>query len=424
MNYTRSRRRIALFLLLLLLTFTSAGCARMTWIPDPVVSDTSGTETSSERPMPSLSVKGDETSEPSEPTQEQLERWIKLAFLKKYASPTEFSADALSVRFIGTFDGFYAVFVDGYFLYVDVYQTENLDIGDRVLDFRYPTTQTMLLYRGSALYDLAEASTLGIFSAEELQEVYNAYREVYWELYAEGENAALTAEIYAAYWKKYGESLASVEYLALIDDWCAVSVFTFSDRLLSTPQYVTETVNGLEFRLGMRYNSPYPLLLYRAGMLCSLEEALRIGWLSREELQILYDTYRASVPYLYMEGLPEPAAVKEAFLERYDVSPADGSADDLTVRYVAQTGDICAVFVDGIFDYLQVEVTETVNGLEFQFPDSQPLLLFRDGALYTLQEAFDSGLLNAIELQEIHDIYCTTGPRFPVYEDILYAEAY
>ena len=56
--------------------------------------------------------------------------------------------------------------------------------------------------------------------------------------------------------------------------------------------------------------------------------------------------------------------------------------------------------------------TETVNDLLFWYPSSIMLCVYCDGSFYSLQEAFDGGVLTADQLQEVYDHYYTIYPEF------------
>lgn len=422
MKHTWKGKRIALLLLALTLAFASAGCARMAWVADPAVSGAGGTGTSSERPMPNLSVNGGETSKPFNPTMEQVEGWIKLAFLKKYPEAAGYTVDDLSVRFVGTFDGFYAVFVDGALDYATVAGTEYVKLYDmdpaETLVFRYKTAQHLLLYRGSALYTITEADNIGLFTAEELREIHNAYCDANKELYRDD-------KIKTAFLKKTGSDASieqlSVQYVTSFrDDGYAVFVegpFDGMHKLWS------EVVNGLEFF----YSIPsQQILFYRGGELYTLQEAFDSHVISEDELLGVYLAHR-SMDHV---TLKETQRVKEAYLRMCASDPetAGGwdhdlfSTDLLSVRYLAMDGDVYVVSVLGLFFYANIPSTETVGDLEFRKPSSQPLLLYRGGEMWSLQEAFETGIISREELSDLYEGFRASFSH--LYTEEQYAGAY
>lgn len=85
---------------------------------------------------------------------------------------------------------------------------------------------------------------------------------------------------------------------------------------------------------------------------------------------------------------------------------ADGlTADSFSVRYIHKFQDACAVYVDGGFGYTQILRTETVNGLNFEFPNGQKLYIYCNKEFYEIKEAFTKGILTADELTEFHQAY-------------------
>lgn len=87
-------------------------------------------------------------------------------------------------------------------------------------------------------------------------------------------------------------------------------------------------------------------------------------------------------------------------------SEAEGlTADSFSVRYVYDFQDASAVFIDGGFGYSQALRTETVNGLNFEFSNSQKLYIYCNKQLYRITEAFTEGIFTENELTEFHQAY-------------------
>lgn len=202
----------------------------------------------------------------------------------------------------------------------------------------------------------------------------------------------------------------SVRYVCRFDDGCAV----FVDGILDYPEAEkTETVNGLEFF----YSDYQTMLFFRGGALYTLPEAFGHGVNTADELRQVYDAYRevASKQYPYPscdgESLSpvDEAAIKAAYLKQFAPEKEGLAADDVTVLYVCRFVDGCAVFVDGGLLYPQMVTTEIVNGLTFRYPDCHTMHFYRGGVLYTLPEAFESGVITADELRQVHDAYAAYG---------------
>lgn len=82
------------------------------------------------------------------------------------------------------------------------------------------------------------------------------------------------------------------------------------------------------------------------------------------------------------------------------------TVDSFTVRYVYEFQNASAVFIDGgAFDYTQTLRTETVNGLNFEFSNSQILYIYCNKQLYSIKKAFTKGILTENELTEFHQAH-------------------
>ena len=87
-------------------------------------------------------------------------------------------------------------------------------------------------------------------------------------------------------------------------------------------------------------------------------------------------------------------------------SEAEGlTVDSFSVRYVYDFQDASALFIDGGFGYTQALRTETVNGLNFEFSNSQKLYIYCKNQLYSIKDAFTKGILTEDELTIFHQAY-------------------
>lgn len=215
-----------------------------------------------------------------------VETTIKRAFLAQYVQDPALGEADLSVREVGEFAGFRAVYVDGALDYTQAYDEET--VGGRT--FLYVSGQHLLIYSEGEgrLYSLQEALETNVLDGDGLREVYEAHRQA--EPLRYEEQAAETADraILSAYAERYQPN-CSVESLSLVRlgvfDGCqAVFVngpFGWSDAI------TTQTVGGLSFV----YPTSQVMYLYRDGGLYTLPEAWEEGLIGREALRALHDAF-------------------------------------------------------------------------------------------------------------------------------------
>lgn len=124
----------------------------------------------------------------------------------------------------------------------------------------------------------------------------------------------------------------------------------------------------------------FTIEVYKDGAFCTLQEAYDSGILSVDDIQniaILHDCY------------------------------------DLEVEYYGEYDGCHIGFINGgPSDYAQAECTITIAGMDFWFPDYQPLMVYRDGQMVELQSAYDMGWLSDREVERLWNYY-TNG----IYED-------
>ena len=99
---------------------------------------------------------------------------IRQAFLEQYVRDDAFTAADLSVRYVGQFDGFDAVYVDGVLDYTQAFGQETVD----GVTFLYATGQRLLIFShgDGRLYGLQEARESGVLDKDGLQRVFEAHR--------------------------------------------------------------------------------------------------------------------------------------------------------------------------------------------------------------------------------------------------------
>ena len=99
---------------------------------------------------------------------------IKQAFLMQNVPEADqafYSMDDLSIRYYGTYNGGYAVFVDGIFDYNQAFEYETV-LG---IEFEYSSEQKLLYYKNGQFYALPEAASTGLLSQADIERLYLVY---------------------------------------------------------------------------------------------------------------------------------------------------------------------------------------------------------------------------------------------------------
>lgn len=99
---------------------------------------------------------------------------IKQAFLMQNVPEADqafYSMDDLSIRYYGTYNGGYAVFVDGIFDYNQAFEYETV-LG---IEFEYSSEQKLLYYKNGQFYALPEAASTGLLSQTDIERLYLVY---------------------------------------------------------------------------------------------------------------------------------------------------------------------------------------------------------------------------------------------------------
>ena len=203
----------------------------------------------------------------------------------------------------------------------------------------------------------------------------------------------------------------SVRYVGKFDGFDAVYV----DGVLGyTDAFDRETVDGVTFL----YVTGQHLLIFSHanGRLYGLQEARDGGVLDKDGLQRVFEAHRAAEPLRYSENEDENETegesdmgiddldVKRAYLEKYQIDPSKCTAKDLSVLSVGAFDGCRAVFVDGPFASATAVTSETAGGLKFVYKTARTVLLYRDGRLYRLAEAWEEGLIGRQALESLHDV--------------------
>ena len=186
-----------------------------------------------------------------------------------------------------------------------------------------------------------------------------------------------------------------------------------------------ETVGGIKFR----YCDSHHPYAYHQGKFYSLSEAYALGYLTLDDLMQLKEDYPDSYgensissitnkgevpttrqPCTHTTPPNAEITIDEEIRQAYanlDTSE-DYTAEDLSVRYRGAFNDLYVVFVDGPFEHGDLDWTETVAGVSFEYHSTQTMYAYHQGRFHTLQEAYDLGLMTKDELLALKEAYDNT----------------
>ena len=191
-------------------------------------------------------------------------------------------------------------------------------------------------------------------------------------------------------------------------------MITVSEMFYADSMY-REIVNDIEFV----YSNSNRLKIYKDGEIYSINSAFEKGLIDEEYLLSIDWYKRAAFSYL-QTSYPVPLEsfeimdILEVYAEANYTAGIKGL--DFSVRcygvFHSSEKHAYVIMIDRTdYSYKDQPSHEKVNGLVFEYPTEQRMLVFNwEGTkFYSLGEAFESGLLTAEELQEVYDTYTHTG---------------
>ena len=98
--------------------------------------------------------------------------------------------------------------------------------------------------------------------------------------------------------------------------------------------------------------------------------------------------------------------VKQAYLDLF-LKPeiAEATPDDVMLRYYGTYGGAVAVMLtDRFSSYTMAEWSETNQNITIYYSDGRYITVWKDGAFYRLQEAYDNSILTAENIAQIATI--------------------
>ena len=332
-----------------------------------------------ETPEPPIDPPGStETPETPDPY-EAITQEIKATFMHFRARDT-FSEDDLTLEFYGKFDEYYVLTIDGPWEYPTM--ESELLIGGV-----YFNSPNFAVYHDGVLYSIRYAlNDYPIYS--NLTSIQAAHREKHASLYTEHDR--LTSEIQTAYAARYGYSESEIEYvsyLGIFRDTYVVNISTHHEGDIYATGSCEVTVDGVT----LSYMGGSTISVYHKGEIYPLQEAFDNGYITHYHLM--------SAQNYQQRGLAYPDRRDDVTQEINAVYDEQNSShqDYFAVGYYGEFDGVYVVLIPKLVEGDAV-VDLIVDGVTFTFPTTNVFTVYHDGALYTVQEAFDSGLLTHADL--------------------------
>ena len=141
--------------------------------------------------------------------------------------------------------------------------------------------------------------------------------------------------------------------------------------------------------------------VYCNGEFYGLKQAYENGILDDAELESLH--------YYYTKSEMEHHLKTTCFLSTYDEKYKDhyNSPDQVTIEacYGIFDDAYCAIITYPLVEYPDVEVEVEVGGYTFVFGSSNTMIVYCDGQIYSLEKAYEKGILDDAELESIYNNY-------------------
>lgn len=212
--------------------------------------------------------------------------------------------------------------------------------------------------------------------------------------------AANGTNLGAWYTEEGGTAVDGVRYYGSFDD---LDILFEATQL---PVVTTLQIGGETFT----HSSSFRLLVHQDGAFFDLKDAYEDGLLSDESLDLIAALHLQYQQRLYPLFTQPPMdgdilqQMKLAFLEQY-VKEGDWSEKDLTVIYYGEYDGAHVGFINGIFHYTQAFTSEKVGKITFQYATGQKLLVYHDGTLMGLSEAYEQGILSDEAVVKLYQAY-------------------
>lgn len=191
--------------------------------------------------------------------------------------------------------------------------------------------------------------------------------------------------------------------------------------ILYRPTYVQRLTDISFGDISFAHPATFSLLAYREGQFYSLRDLYQHGMVTRSQLQEI------SQMHLVYEDLLGPIAfdpqvvldeeIKRAYLRQYD-SQGQWTTNVLSVIHYGtyqdrQSNKAYVCMIDNGTDYPTRKQSELFGGVVFVYSNELRILVYYKEKLISLQEAYETGLLDQGALSAINRSYQTQNPAIP-----------
>ncbi len=340
----------------------------------------------------------------------------------------EYAYKALHVPVYGEFGDVYVTYYHFFGNTWITYETVN------GLTFEYPSSNQIQVFTPEKEYSLSEAFDQGILSAAQVEQVYHNYQLVGTRIptYRYGPRMELDPYMIITDWEarfRYSYRYRSQYDYEHFYPGDRVSVYvevenigpkryidgTVSDLFGSSAKLIADGTEYALVSIESDYKDLHPVNTWISG----LSHGMYYEFIIPQDIQDGHYTLVANIlgkevyfdiqiaeesPYLTMLGdLTIPIQqmmfgkhfnLNSEYMDKCHSMPVYGMFKN-TYVYIYDIGA-----TDGITTY------ETVNGLEFVYPNGYEMIVYKEGiGALTLTQAFEQGILNAQQLQEVYDNY-------------------
>ena len=144
--------------------------------------------------------------------------------------------------------------------------------------------------------------------------------------------------------------------------------------------------------------------IYCNGEFYGLKQAYENGILDDAELESLHYYYTKSEMEHHLKTTYFLSTYDEKYKEHYN------SPDQVTIEacYGIFDDAYCAIITYPLVAYPDVEVEVEVGGYTFVFGSSNTMIVYCDGKIYSLEKAYEKGILDDAELESLYNNYMKT----------------
>ena len=165
--------------------------------------------------------------------------------------------------------------------------------------------------------------------------------------------------------------------------------------------YTYDFVAGLTFV----YSDTNKLLVCYEGKIYGLEEAYAQGVMDFDDFYDLYSSFQRKLLYR------DEQQIIEDYLKQYP----QYAGKEIEVGYLYEYNNAKLIWVKGDQEHTAFNKFEYIGPCKFYYTTTQRQLVYRDGKFYSLQEAYDLGIIDQYALEKLECRYRHTYPS--KYED-------